>query len=517
MPADNNDIDYIRERVLRKFPLLGVTMSALNTVADDNIGTAATDGHTVYYSPKFFAPLSDDEKTFIYAHEVMHVAFNHILRSKGKKQRLWNTATDAVINQILKNEELPMVDGGVDMAEAVNKSAEEMYEKLLKEQEEKKQENKQQKQGNDYSEQQPDSGRQQQNTPQPQEDNQQEQDSGPSQEQKNTEGEESEQAGHDNHEIWKEAVEREEKQRQQQEDSRKQKENSPLPKQEKSGQNLLDKLKDLFKKQNKPANQNEAENKETRQGSPDGTDSPRSKGNESVYEKRFAEDNRQERKRQAEQIRKALQQHKNEVLKAQSEEYSFGNVGEAKAVTDWKKLLKKTIEKEEDRWSYRRSGADNDYMARVEELEEENRSETEVMLDVSGSVNEDMLKEFLRQLKPILKTSKLKVGCFDHRIFGFKEIKNSRDIDNFRVPGGGGTNIDQAVRAFSKKKDVNKIVFTDGYSDDMPRQDLKNTNVIWLIYDNKNFNPVCGKVIYVDRSKLGQDYMKNAYFARGGR
>lgn len=167
MPADNNDIDYIRERVLRKFPLLGVTMSALNTVADDNIGTAATDGHTVYYSPKFFAPLSDDEKTFIYAHEVMHVAFNHILRSKGKKQLLWNTATDAVINQILKNEELPMVDGGVDMAEAVNKSAEEMYEKLLKEQEEKKQENKQQKQENNHSEQQPDSGRQQQNTPQP--------------------------------------------------------------------------------------------------------------------------------------------------------------------------------------------------------------------------------------------------------------------------------------------------------------------------------------------------------------
>lgn len=64
-----------------------------------------------------------------------------------------------------------MVDGGVDMAEAVNKSAEEMYEKLLKEQEEKKQENKQQKQENNHSEQQPDSGRQQQNTPQPQENN----------------------------------------------------------------------------------------------------------------------------------------------------------------------------------------------------------------------------------------------------------------------------------------------------------------------------------------------------------
>lgn len=520
MHADNNDIDYIRERVLRKFPLLGVTMSALNTVADDNIGTAATDGRTVYYSPKFFAPLSDDEKTFIYAHEVMHVAFNHILRSKDKKQRLWNIATDAVINQILKNEELPMIDGGVDMAEAFNKSAEEMYERLLKEQEEKEKEKEkekdknQQQQNESHSAQQPE-GNKQQNAPQPQDDNQPSPNSPQEQENNDGDGEESEQAGHDNHNIWKKAVEMAEKEKQQQEEQ--QKGNSPTQKQEKSGQSILDKLKDLFKKPEKPADTDKSESQTPQTGSSDGADSPRSKGNESVYEKRFGEDNRQERKKQAEQIRKALQQHKNEVLKAQSEEYSFGNVGEAKAVTDWKKLLKKTIEKEEDRWSYRRSGADNDYMARVEELEEENLSETEVMLDVSGSVDEDMLKEFLRQLKPILKTSKLKVGCFDHRIFGFKEIKNNHDIDNFRVPGGGGTNIDQAVRAFSKKKDVNKIVFTDGYSDDMPRQDLKNTNVIWLIYDNRNFTPVCGRVIYIDRAKLGQDYMRNAYFARGGR
>ncbi|MBQ8630222.1 MAG: hypothetical protein IJ479_00710, partial [Alphaproteobacteria bacterium] len=372
----------------------------------------------------------------------------------------------------------------------------------------------QQQQNESHSAQQPEVNKQQ-NAHQPQDDNQPSPNSPQEQENNDGDGEESEQAGHDNHNIWKKAVEMAEKEKQQQEEQ--QKGNSPTQKQEKSGQSILDKLKDLFKKPEKPADTDKSESQTPQTGSSDGADSPRSKGNESVYEKRFGEDNRQERKKQAEQIRKALQQHKNEVLKAQSEEYSFGNVGEAKAVTDWKKLLKKTIEKEEDRWSYRRSGADNDYMARVEELEEENLSETEVMLDVSGSVDEGMLKEFLRQLKPILKTSKLKVGCFDHRIFGFKEIKNNHDIDNFRVPGGGGTNIDQAVRAFSKKKDVNKIVFTDGYSDDMPRQDLKNTNVIWLIYDNRNFTPVCGRVIYIDRAKLGQDYMRNAYFARGGR
>lgn len=518
MYDDSDEIDYIKGQVLQKFPLLGVTMSALNTVADSNIGTAATDGHNIYYSPKFFSSLSDDEKTFIYAHEVMHVAFNHILRSKDKDQRLWNKATDAVVNQILKSEGLPIFGNGIDMPEAVNKSAEEIYDKLLKEKEKEKQE---QQQGPQQEEQNSgNSSRQQGNMPQQQDQQQKEggkdgREGENKQDRDNQQDGEEEQAGYDSHKIWKQAVEKAEKEKQRQEAEQN---GSSSQGSGQSLKSILEKFKDLFQKQKRPEETAQMNNETfQRFGSRDGEDSPRSEGQESIYEKRFAEDNRQERKKRAEEIRNKLKQQKDEYFKARSKEVSYGNVGNSKAVVDWKNLLKKTIEKEEDRWSYRRSGADNDYMARVEELEEENKSETEVMLDVSGSIDENMLKEFLRQLKPILKDSTLKVGCFDHRVFDFKEIKNNKDIDNFHVPGGGGTNIDRAVRAFSKKKEVNKIVFTDGYSWDMPKDDLKNMNVIWLIYDNKNFKPVCGKVIYVDRSKICCNYMENAYFANGGR
>lgn len=518
MYDDSDEIDYIKGQVLQKFPLLGVTMSALNTVADSNIGTAATDGHNIYYSPKFFSSLSDDEKTFIYAHEVMHVAFNHILRSKDKDQRLWNKATDAVVNQILKSEGLPIFGNGIDMPEAVNKSAEEIYDKLLKEKEKEKQE---QQQGPQQEEQNSgNSSRQQGNMPQQQDQQQKEggkdgREGENKQDRDNQQDGEEEQAGYDSHKIWKQAVEKAEKEKQRQEAEQN---GSSSQGSGQSLKSILEKFKDLFQKQKRPEETAQMNNETfQRFGSRDGEDSPRSEGQESIYEKRFAEDNRQERKKRAEEIRNKLKQQKDEYFKARSKEVSYGNVGNSKAVVDWKNLLKKTIEKEEDRWSYRRSGADNDYMARVEELEEENKSETEVMLDVSGSIDENMLKEFLRQLKPILKDSTLKVGCFDHRVFDFKEIKNNKDIDNFHVPGGGGTNIDRAVRAFSKKKEVNKIVFTDGYSWDMPKDDLKNMNVIWLIYDNKNFKPVCGKVIYISRSQIRYNYMENAYFANGGR
>ena len=160
-------------------------------------------------------------------------------------------------------------------------------------------------------------------------------------------------------------------------------------------------------------------------------------------------------------------------------------------------------------------------MARVEELEDEGRPDTEVMLDVSGSVNIRLLREFLRQLKPLLKSSKLKVGCFDEFVYDFKEIKTKEDIDHFQITAKSQwtENWDAAVRAFSKKKEVNKIIFTDGYPcpGTMPKEDLKGKNVIWIVYGNEDFNPCCGKVIQVSERQL-QSYIQTAApLSRGGR
>ncbi len=436
------EAEAIKARMLRKFPRLGVTLSQLKIEANERVKTAATDGHKVYYAPSFMDQLPEDQKVFILAHEAMHVAFNHILRSKGKNQKLWNIATDSVINQILKSEDLPMVEGGVDMPEAFNHSAEEMYEKLLKEKEEQKQ-NEQ-----DNQKQKSDDG--------------QTGDAGDS-DNRNDDDDGNEQAGHDNHDIWKEAVKQAEKQ----------------------------------------------QSKES--GQPQ--DSENSQQSDDAYERNFADDNRKEREARVQEIRDALQKQKAKVMASMSQESerSLGAVGEAEAVLDWKKVLKKSIEIEQDRWSYRRSGADNDYMARVEELEDEDRSETEVMLDVSGSVNETLLKEFLRQLKPIIKTSKLKVGCFDEYFYGLSEIKTNRDIDNFKITAKSQwtENWDLAVKSFSKKKEVNKIVFTDGYPapGTMPSEETRNINVIWLVYGNKNFKPVCGKVIHLDPNQIRQQFL----------
>ena len=424
-----SDIDSVKNFVLRKFPLLGVPLSGLEIEMKDDIQTAATDGKTIYFSPSFFDTLKEEEKAFVLAHEVMHVAFNHVLRSKDKNPRLWNLATDAVINQILKNEHLPILSGGVDMPEAVHCSAEEVYEKLCQSQDE-----------------QPKVKDNQEHLPDARVDH----------------------VGHDDHALWKKAVEQDEKEKRS--------------------------IKGILKRilTNNAANE---------------TDYNR-------LEKNFEEDNRCERQKRAAQIIRDMKHEKNKMMAEQSEQsdFSFQSVGEAEAAVNWKKMLKKSIEKEHERWSYRRSCADNDYSARVEEMEEEEKSETEVLLDVSGSVDKTLLREFLRQLKPILKQSTLKVGCFDEYFYGFKPVKTNKDINRFKIVSKAGwtENWDLAVKSFTRKRAVNKIVFTDGYPEPgkMPGADTQNINVIWIVYGNKDFNPICGRVIQLDRSQMLTDYVR---------
>lgn len=219
------------------------------------------------------------------------------------------------------------------------------------------------------------------------------------------------------------------------------------------------------------------------------------------------EDNRKEKrerfKAKREETEKNIRSTQNEIIK-------LDNIGESKEAIDWKLLIRREIDKAETIWSQRRSIAENNYAYRLEENEIEDDAETEIMIDVSGSVQLDLVKAFLRQIKPLLKQSKLRVGCFNEKFWGMVDIKNVRDIDNFIIPQGARgrsawtEDWDLAVRSFTKKREINKIVFTDGYPcpGTMPKEDLKRENVVWLVYGNKRFEPCCGKVIHITEKQL---------------
>ena len=144
------DINSIKRKLLIKYPFFGSIVAKTKFIEETSIHIAATDGKAIYYNPTILENLSNDEQIFIFAHEVCHIAFNHIYRSEGKDEKAWNISTDSVVNALLKQDGLPLIEGVVDIPEAINYDAETMYKKLLEEAK-KQQENNSNNQGSNSS------------------------------------------------------------------------------------------------------------------------------------------------------------------------------------------------------------------------------------------------------------------------------------------------------------------------------------------------------------------------------
>ncbi|PKK95953.1 MAG: hypothetical protein CVV59_01025 [Tenericutes bacterium HGW-Tenericutes-4] len=386
----------IKMRTLYKYPFLGSVIAGVPLVEDATRKTAATDGKSVHINPNFFYKLTKDQQVFLYAHEVLHIAFDHISRRKDKKPKLWNIATDAVINELLKKDGLPMIKGGVEMAGASEKTAEMVYAELLKKQrEEKKDQEKNQNK---------DKGK-------GQDDEQNEQDSQDDDEE--NEEDDDENVGHDSHDMWKDAI--------------------------KTEQDVID-----------------------------------AKAMATVVERAI----------------KMAGNSTSSIVKA------FALREKQKPVVNWKYLLRQSLKENID-WTYQDAEFENNVLhARLEKLPQ---NQTEIVIDTSGSISDELIRIFLAEVANMLKFTKMKAGCFDSKFYGFDEITR-KNINDFKIIGRGGTDFDVAVNAFSRSKAVNKIIFTDGYAS-MPENSLK---AIWLVVGEEKIEPKGGKVIHITEEQLSK-------------
>ncbi len=407
------NLETIKRKLLVKYPLFGSVVANSNFILESRVATVETNGENIYYNANFIEAITNDEQIFVFAHEICHIAFEHISRSEGKDIETWNIATDAVINAFLKQDGLPIIKGAIDIPKAINYDAEEMYAKLLEGK--KKQQNG--NQGNDS---------------------------------KNPIGQKGNNynGGHDTHSMWAKATQI------------KHNENE-----EKKNYKKIKRIIDLG-------------------------------------EKEIFKQNKIIKKKQLEELQASLASKSHGYGNTTNSEIrNITDIGISKPLIDWRILLKEAIKYDVD-WSYQNAGIEDGVVTAY--LEEMPRPETEIVLDTSGSVDETLLRNFLRECKNILQTSKVKVGCFDTQFYGFTEIKDISDIDNLTFYGGGGTNFEVAVNAFTRRVE-NKIIFTDGESN-MPSTKV---DAIWIVFGEKKINPLDGKVIYIDDKQLNKLYEMN--------
>lgn len=108
------NIDEIEEKLvcgriglMIRLPFFGNMASRMRiTNADSWVPTAATDGRNFFYNAQFIDELTPKNIEFLFAHEILHCAFDHLGRTGSRHRRLANYAQDYAINQILVDDKI---------------------------------------------------------------------------------------------------------------------------------------------------------------------------------------------------------------------------------------------------------------------------------------------------------------------------------------------------------------------------------------------------------------------------
>ena len=108
------NVESIKRRLLVKYPFFGSVVANSNFIAEPAVGTAGTDGKNIYYNPNFIESITDDQQTFIFAHEICHIAFDmppltRKERANNVKKRnyfcKYSEVAQGVINKLLEKYE----------------------------------------------------------------------------------------------------------------------------------------------------------------------------------------------------------------------------------------------------------------------------------------------------------------------------------------------------------------------------------------------------------------------------
>ena len=130
-----------------------------------------------------------------------------------------------------------------------------------------------------------------------------------------------------------------------------------------------------------------------------------------------------------------------------------------------------------------------------------------VMLDASGSISQDMLRDFLSEIQGIMDSFpsyKIHVATFDTNCYNPAQY-DSDNLDSmidYEVSGGGGTDFD-CIFTYLKDQEITPrrlIVFTDGYPFGS-WGDAEYCDTTWILHGTTTIVPPWGTHAYYDESK----------------
>ncbi len=90
-----------KAKLMLEHPYIGSLATALKTVDDPEALTFSSDGVKLTYNPEYFERVPLDEIEFALANGAMHAVLKHRERISDRVGRIWQAATDLVVNSML--------------------------------------------------------------------------------------------------------------------------------------------------------------------------------------------------------------------------------------------------------------------------------------------------------------------------------------------------------------------------------------------------------------------------------
>ncbi len=131
-------LQQAKAQLILEQPFFGNILLSLAYIEKEDIpfGTMGVDGKRLLYKPAFVEGLPPQELKGVLIHEVLHLALDHLTRkNKDFIHLIWNMACDYVANLMIDKMGMYLPAGALLDYQYSNNTAEEVYEKLLKEQE----------------------------------------------------------------------------------------------------------------------------------------------------------------------------------------------------------------------------------------------------------------------------------------------------------------------------------------------------------------------------------------------
>lgn len=129
------DFSELCGELSERYPQWGKRVEMLEFRDVPGVRPVDNDGRSILYNGRLMKYYTKEAQCFYLAQQLLHLQLAHFARGDGKNRAVWKRASDAVVNAMLKADGFEVPEDAVLLPETGEKSAEELYDVLLAQEE----------------------------------------------------------------------------------------------------------------------------------------------------------------------------------------------------------------------------------------------------------------------------------------------------------------------------------------------------------------------------------------------